>query len=68
MANNVVTQNIIASSPSSPTAFHSINGGTPAVSNSFNMDLINRNFRANDITQSNAQYDNTELANEAGGN
>jgi hypothetical protein len=68
MTNNVVTQNIIASTSSSPTAFDNISGGTPTINNNFYMDLINSNFQTNGLAQTNAHYGNAQFANEAGGN
>jgi len=68
MTNDVVKQNIIASSSSSPTAFDNYSGGTPTINNNFYMDLINSNFQTNGLAQTNAHYGNAQFANEAGGN
>jgi parallel beta-helix repeat protein len=68
MTNDVVTQNIIASTSSSPTAFDNISGGSPTINNNFFMDLINSNFQTNGLAQTNAHFGNAQFANEAGGN
>jgi hypothetical protein len=68
MTNDVIKQNIIASSSSSPTAFSNISGGTPTISNNFYMDLINSNFQTGGLAQTGAHFGNAQFANEAGGN
>jgi len=67
MTNNVVKQNIIASSSSSPTAYDNYSGGTPTIDSNFYMDLINSSFKTNGLAQTNAHYGNAQFANEAGG-
>ena len=68
MQNDVVQQNIIASSSSNPTAYASISGGSPTVNDNLYMDLINSNWQMGGVGQTNAQYGNANFANEAGGN
>ena len=68
MTNNIVAHNIIASTSSSPTAFDSYSGGTPAIDNNFFMDLINSHFQTNGLAQTNAHYGNAQFANEVTGN
>ena len=68
MTNNVIKNNIIASSESNPIAFDNISGGNPTINNNFYMDLINSNFQMNGFSQTNAHYGNAQFANEAGGN
>lgn len=68
MQNDVVTQNIIVSKSGSPTAFDNIDGGNPAISSNFYMDLINNQFQMNGFGQTGAHYGNAAFANEAGGN
>jgi len=68
MTNNVVKQNIIASSSSNPTAFDNFSGGSPTISNNFYMDLINNHFQTNGLAQSNAHTGNAHFVNQANGN
>jgi parallel beta-helix repeat protein len=68
MTNDVVKQNIIASSSASPAAFSNFSGGTPTIDSNFFMDLVNSNFQTNGLAQTNAHYGNAEFVNEAGGN
>jgi parallel beta-helix repeat protein len=67
MTNNVVSNNIIASTSSNPIAYDNISGGTPSISSNFYMDLINSNFQTGGFSQTNAQYGNAQFTNQAAG-
>ncbi len=68
MTNNLVVQNIIASTSGSPTAFDNISGGAPTIDQNFYMDLLNNVFNTNGLGQSNAHYGDTQFSAESAGN
>jgi hypothetical protein len=70
MSNNTFSQNIIASTSSTPAAYSNLNGGTPTINDNFYMDLLNSHFQTfgTALAETNAHYGNALFANEAAGN
>ncbi len=68
MTNDVVQQNIIASTSSSPSAYSNISGGTPTISGNFYSDQVNSNFQTNGFAQTNPQYGNADFVSPSTGN